>query len=507
MPSITSYFATLLGMSTQSPAARLAALHIASTVQNTGPAAMYRLLKSYYFSNGLYDALTQSIRELGQAGEALKPLRNPTYRTVEFYVSHIWPGTLPNALPILTDNDTLAPAVEQLWQWSNWGNRKQVAVRQLAMTGDLFVKLVQTEDRKQVYLQLIDAEYVTAFTEDHRDYLTMIRIDTPQYNDRGLPYTHVEVWSKEKGTRRIWLTERGCEVPLAELGNPQDEVPMSDFGIDFVPFVHTKFRDVGDDRGMAAIVPAIDKIDEANRQATRLHQMLFRYSRPLWAITGAGNDDSGRPMPVPALSNGESITINEDTLIGIPGTATLQSLVPNIDYEAALEILQDHMSELENDLPELAYYSIRQIGNPSGRALRVLLSDAIDKLMEARGNAEDGMIRAHKMGLTMMAANKLAGVKGSYENGDFDHSFEERNAIPIDALEEAQTELAQAQAVQAWVTAGLPLADALMRTGCYSEKDITAILERKASEADPAADPTDPNYDPGVGEVIPTGAR
>ena len=60
----------------------------------------YNYLRAYYLSNGLYDVLRESFREIGYTPEALRPLRNPAYRVVEFYAAKLWPGALPDALPI-----------------------------------------------------------------------------------------------------------------------------------------------------------------------------------------------------------------------------------------------------------------------------------------------------------------------------------------------------------------------------------------------------------------------
>lgn len=483
----------LLNGNAQSPYARMASMQMANSVQALPPAHLYRLLRSYYLSNGLYDALSQRLYDATprQASEPLKPLRNPTYRCVEYYVSHVWSGDLPDALPIVADNKTIAPAIQDVWRWSNWGNRKQVAIRQLAMLGDLFVKVVQTVDRRQVYFQLIDAEHVVnPLVKDHRDYITFIRIDTPQIDENGRPWTYTEVWDRESESLRIWRHDRG-DLPIKDLGPATEVQPFAAFGIDFVPIVHVKFRDVGEDRGMAAIVPAIDKIDEANRQATRLSQMVFRYGRAVWALSANSMDQSGRPIPAPRLTDsaGEStdtLTLQDDTMLRLPGMSTLQSLVPQINYADALKVLQDMMRELQNDLPELAYYELRDLGTLSGRAVRLLLSAAIARALEVRGNAEDGLVRAQQMALTMMAGAGL-GVSGSFDQGDFEHSFAPRDVIAIDELEEAQGDLAQAQAGQAWVTAGMPFSEVLRRSaGGYNEDDIERILTEKAAEVAPA---------------------
>ena len=143
---------------------------------------------------------------------------------------------------------------------------------------------------------------------------------------------------------------------------------------------------------MAAITPAIDKIDEANRQATRLHQMLFRYNKPLWAAAANGMDSSNRPLPPPRLGGADGNTLqlseNDDDIIRLGGTQSLTALVPAINYDSALKVIIDQMDEIQRDLPEMMYSGIQERTDLSGKAIRYLLGAAIDRLIEARGNAE-----------------------------------------------------------------------------------------------------------------------
>src|SRR5690606_9141178 len=105
-------------------------------------------------------------------------------------------------------------------------------------------------------------------------------------------------------------------------------------------------------------------------------------------------DGDKRPLPPPVIdgvSPSGTADVADDDLLRLPGQTTLTSLVPDLNYADALEILQDHMLELEKDLPELAYYRIREMNQVSGVAVRTMLSDAIDRIQEARGVAESGL--------------------------------------------------------------------------------------------------------------------
>lgn len=452
----------------------------------------YAALEFYYYNNRLYTLLQQDLFEHSIWVEGMLPLRNPAHRVVEFYVAKLWPGTLPDALPIVTSGQkqALTDAIQQVWKWSNWGRKKQVAARWFAIYGDMFIKVVGKADEDgqggRVYFRNIKPEYVTEMREDDRDYLEYIRIDVPQKKKVGqnmVDYYHTEVWDKRLQLYRRWENEKGFDVETERLGQPAEEIGFSEFGIDFIPIVHAKFQDTGEERGIGAYVHVLDKIDEANRMATRLHQLLYNYNDVTFAVSANDKDPLGRPMPAPRLVlDGEEQKDNGITSIGrgmkvarLPGMSTLQSLVPDLKYDAALKILQDQMLELERDLPEMAYSRVREYGMElSGRAIRLLLTDAIDKLLEARGNAEAALIQADEMAMTIGQKLGLFKGLGSYEAGDFEHSFAARPVIDLDELEKAQT-------IKTKVEATIPLRTAARQQG-WTEDQITQMDEDRRKD-------------------------
>jgi hypothetical protein len=451
----------------------------------------YAILRRYYESNGLYAALQEALKESEIWTPAMQPLRNPTFRIVEFYASHLWAGPLDEALPIEAENQDVVEPIQQVWQWSNWGAKKQVAARWLSLYGDLFIK-VSSDIPDRVYFQLLDPGIVTDLDSDPRGFLTYIRLDVDvppeKVGARNLVYT--EIWDKGLGTFRTWMNEAKSEIiPFDELGTPTLEVGILEhFGFDFIPIAHGKFRDVGDDRGQAAVMPIIDKVDEANRQATRLAQLMFRYNKPVWMLIANAVDKDGRPVGGPRLVdrdgttvNGATLRIGDDTLLEIPGQGELKSLVPDLKYEAYLQLLQDTMREIEEDAPEMGFAKLFETvgGDMSGRAIRLKLAPAIKRVEEARGNGEEVIARADMMAITM--AQQL-GMRefdvGLFENGDLDHQFKKRDVWPVSEGEEAEAETAKATAVQTKVTAGWSFEKAMEEAG-YNDDDIQLMVEQR----------------------------
>lgn len=447
----------------------------------------YNVLRAYYLNNGLYDVVKNMLVGFGYKAEALKPLRNPTHRVVEFYAAKLWPGTLAS-MSIVTDNTALDGAIRQMWEWSNLGSEKQAIARTFPMYGDLFLKAAGKPGR--VYLQNLAPQNVSDFSADERGYLDYIRIDVPRLrrkNDGEVEaYTLTEVWDKATQLFRRWEHDKGLTATIDQLPTPTERRAFGEFGIDFIPVVWQPFKNIADERGMAAITPAIDKIDEANRQATRLHAMIFRYNKPLWAASAGGVDASGRPLPPPRLggSSGDKLTMSDDAesddILRLPGTSKLDPLVPNLDFEGALKIIDSQMAEIRQDLPEMIYSQLYEHADLSGAAIRNLMAAANDRLLEARGNAETALIRANQMAITIGQNLGLFDGLGSYENGDFVHSFAER---PVWTT----TELEKAEIMRAYTGASVPVELAAKRAG-WQEAEVDELTQALATEQQQATD-------------------
>lgn len=468
-----------------------------------------RLLLAYYLNNSLYEELAAGLYEAGIRSESLKSLRNPAHRIVEFYAAKVWPGVLPDALPIRAESVAVKEAIEQVWAWSNWTARKQVAVRWAAIMGELFIKVAQrapnlaTGSLGRVYFEVLNPLNVTEFQADERDFLTYIRIDSQYQVKEGKTTawkTHTEVWSKPADTFRSWEHDQGLGADLSRLGTPGRNDKISDFGIDFIPISFAKLRDIGEDRGIGAFTLSLDLIDEVNRLATSLHQKLFRYGGVDWVLSANAVDKDNRPIPPPniqgvtanspgpGLSN-QLIRVGTDNIWKMPGMSKIDAMVPNVNYDAALSILNAQIRELEDNNPEMAYGRLVDLpGEASGRAIRLRLDSAISRLLEARGNLEGCVIRADAMALTLGAKAGLVGFTdlGNFENGDFHHSFEEREVIKSHDLEDAQARKARAEAAASEQAVGVPTAQTLVEMGYTDEQAAEWAQQAEQAAADRA---------------------
>jgi hypothetical protein len=438
---------------------------------NLSPQEKYARLLEYYENNDLYSGVAANSYYTGYWVEAMKPLRGVVNRSVEFYAQKI----CPSSPEIITDHAAIIEPLEQFFKWSNFSAVKQLASRNLALYGDHFWKLVTGSGK--VYATVIEPAQVTSFEVDARGNVVEIRIDTPIEED-GINKCYTEYWNKDDGYYATWIHTMDSSTALDQLGEPKTYGFLAEFGIDFLPFIHVKFRDVGKLRGIACTEHALDKLDEANREATRLAQMLFRYNKPLWVASANDKDAMGRPMPAPKVkttpvSSGPSnnLETEDNSIIYMPGLSTLQTLIPPIDYNAALAVLDSMMSEIRADLPELNYYEMKD-GNLSGKAIKLLLAAALDRATEAQENFLQGLIRLDEMALTIGAFMNIFSGVGNYENGDFDHSIHMQEPFPVSIDEQAMT-------VKTFVDAGLSV-DSAMKLSGFSQEEIDGVMENKA---------------------------
>lgn len=248
---------------------------------------------------------------------------------------------------------------------------------------------------------------------------------------------------------------------------------MVELGIDFIPFVNVKFKDTGSERGDSCVKHALDKIDEANRQATRLSQMLFRYNKPLWAVSANAVDKEGRPIPPPKFKNSEDLEVKDNSIISLPGMSTLTSLIPDVRYAEALSVLNAMMDEIKEDLPELNYYSLKD-ANLSGKAIRLLLAGAIDRANEAQNNLMRGLVKLDEMALSLGKFWGLFKV-GSYENGDFEHSLTCDEFFPTTNDEKALV-------LKTLKDSGLGLKSAMKLAGFSAEEIEEALIDAQEEQ-------------------------
>jgi len=437
--------------------------------------SLYHKLDRLYENNGLYERQIYSNTHNYNRGavdrflDHTRPLRTTVNRSVEFYESKL---AVP--MTITSDNQQVIDAINQIWIWSNFSAIKNVMLRFGGLYGNIFIKIVS--DGSKVYFENIKPEYVSDITTDNRGYLNTIRLDIPIVDENDNQLTYTEYWSKSEGYFSIWQHRLGENAELSTLGTPVQSGWLAEMGIDFVPFINIKFKDIGKKWGVGAVNHALDKIEEANKESSRLSDLIFRNNKATWSITSNNVDANGRSIP-PRLSKDaedEFFSANGESFLKLPGNAELKSLVPDLHYADALSILDSMMSEIKQDLPELLYYDLKDSSNMSGKSIKLLMSAAIDRANEYLDNFVQGLIRANQIALTIGKFWGIFNLTGNYEDGSFTHQISTPELFPLSEDEKAST-------LKSYVEAGMALSTAMRLSG-FPEEVITKALEEKQNE-------------------------
>ncbi len=469
------------------------------------PAERYAMLRVLARPNGLYTDLQRALRDDGEWQVAMKPLAQPTPTVIRFYGAKLLGGP---PLELQVENQRIEEPLSKFYEWSNLDAQRALMGRQLAMLGDAFYKVVLKRDTagnaKSVYFEVLDPATVRDFDVDERGFVTWIRIEIPRQErqpDGTLSnFVHVEVWSKPDGTYRRWNYDQrrgsiGLLAPdnLDQLGTPDEEIPLAQMGIDFVPVVHVPFDRQDDDKyGMAAVWDQIEKLVELDLLVTELHSKMFGYGRPDLVLHSPGDNPQGNPKPPPDLEEIQSVNGKDALVIGrekvysLPGGWDLKYLVADLDWTNARQLALDHYQRLERALPELLYGRLIELGGDiSGRALRMMMIPAIDRVLEVRANIEHGLERAGMMALTIGAfAGLFKNLGGDFDSGAFEHSFVERDVLPLSDLEEAEAEQMRAQAFTTATGSTVPVSMALERVYGMTEEQQTAMLEMMTAQVE-----------------------
>jgi hypothetical protein len=443
----------------------------------SGPGLFHR---HGYWINGVYHP-NQSADELSHEWQKrIKPLRNVVPRAVDFFSLKMLPGDVS----IITDDDQLKEAVEQILKWSNFDEKKKLYLTDLALTGELFLRVGIMADK--VYFQYIPPEDVTAIDEDWRGYLQNIRIDYMVPGDNGVLLNHTEFWNKEYFA--IWEGNLSRGTPVEELGTPIIYEMLSSYGLDFCPVVHIKFKDIGrvDFRGVGCVTQSLPVIEEACREATDLCKNAFR-DRQTWVLSAASIDANNFTLdPIKVIKQvsvidaipGESQqNVTPDDIWQAPAMSTITSLLAGINWEGLSAIIDQTMEELNQEIPALRYWSMKDQANIAAKTVSLLLDAALSQARESARSFVSGLVRACQIALTMGIYQGLFQASlGNYAAGDFDFDVTAGQAFEPSIDDMATT-------MKSLKDAGIPLEASMHLAGFTDDQIDEATAQSEAEQA------------------------
>lgn len=426
-----------------------------------------------YFTNTAYDTLDSvwtRLRLRSRYYRYTRPIFNPTRRLVDLYAGAVWPGALtanPEDLPSNAQvavplpesvSKELRDAMDQIWQWSNFGSQRYSLIRYGAALGNVLAEIVDDVESGKVTFDIVHPTYVKDLNLDTSGHVKTYAIEY-KYQDRDD--------DKEYTYRR--------EVTQDTIKTFRDGIPYSYGGVPssypnpygFAPAVWISHANIGGIFGLPA-VRNISKIDELNSLVSHANDQIHKLlGAPI--VLALNNPDA--PLPVQKDATGAPTT--SDIISADPTREIIQYIEANVGATVhsvnlpqgqSLEHIQALLDEVERDHPELSMWeAMRNVQQISGIAVSRLFGDAQAYINEAQNSYDTALVRMMQMSIAIAGfrLKEGAGLWGqenyqrkkfasfdldSYRKGDLDFYILPRPLIPLTEQEAVQLKILKAQA-------------------------------------------------------------
>lgn len=464
----------------------------------------YKQLLAYY-QNTAFDRLSQWARYKRQYNlyEHTRGIFNPVTRIVDFYVDHVYPGTLsvdgkelPNgvqsSIPLSQETPKeLARAIGATWEWSKWQAKSAVAVNWGALTGNVLVEIVDDLVKGQIRYKPIWAGFVPKIklndVGDLEAYVVEYNVIDPA---TGLTFC----FAKEVQPDFIAYYRDGQLIRT--IPNP--------YG--FVPAVWIKHKDFGGDYGVPATGHGRGKFDEVNSLASHsvdhVHKQI-NSPRVLWSkgtiknLFASGAED-------PAFNDRDFDTRQDTMMLKGPEGGTTDTLVGNLDAATTVPIIAEILREIERDFPETTMYDkLREMHQVTGPAAAKMMGDVENKLRRASDNYDIGSTSLFAMGVAIAGFRASSGAWGSqltpqqklfvgfgldsYNRGELVARILPRPLVVESTKDVADEVFVRAQAV-AQVTEDMPAEEKFRMMGKREDEIPGLVAALKAEKAAKAAE-------------------
>lgn len=413
-------------------------------------------LWSAYYSNSVYEPTTQGGQRefinatLGNASAAdLAGLYNPVGAAVDLYLN-VFGGAFGQEITIDAASPALQAAIDQIWKWSNLTIEKQPLCRLAAMHGTVGLRIVARPDR--VYLKVEHPRIIRDKEEDDRGNVTAIQLEYEVTT--GLAEQAVTVTIREELTRewiRTWRMDGGIARPF-DLTTMTDGGPGASYpnALGVVPYVVVRHEHVGDDWGRNAFYRARTPLDRLNALISHINTQIHRHVRAKWLVAASGDPPSEFDLT--------DMTIAYVNTRGGASAPVIQPMIAPLNLADAIATAQMEIGIIEDLLPELKATQGKFLSGQSGETIAQLRKPAEDRILLARSNYEDALVRAQQIAVSWMILYGLCDLgtgteskeaaDRAYRSGAEDHAFVKRPAFVDDSAKVA----APAPAVEAMPT-------------------------------------------------------
>jgi hypothetical protein len=415
----------------------------------------------------------------------IRPIYNPSFRLGEFWKSHLFGGQLDNdareagAIPIVTDNESLRPAIAELWKWSRWNINKDVLTTRGSILGDAAIQIIDDVSRGRVYMHLLHPGLIETVDRDPFGNVKGYVLKENRVHD-GRTVTYSEEVTRE-GDFVVYRTYLNGELFAWPENTDRTGRPVSEWRepYTFVPLVVFQHNDVGLEWGWSELHPVRAKMQEVDDIASQISDQVRKTIDPVWLMKGIKNPGtvtlSGRSSTTNVPSPGRE---EIQALWNVPTDGGAMAMVPDLDLEQTLAHLSGLLEEIERDVLELSPDIHTSSGDASGRALRTARQPVISKVLQRRANYDAALVSAQQMAISIGGFRGYDGYQGfsldSFTRGDLDHQIADRPVFEEDPLDVAEIATAEWGAAKVAMSAGLSL-ESYLRLQDWSEDRIADL--------------------------------
>jgi hypothetical protein len=384
--------------------------------------ARYEILEGYYHNLAYHKIMpyAQQIKVTESMYKHVRGVRNPVRRNAEAIVSKIYGGMLDTetgltgSIPLQSENETLIESITRLWELSMWGQKKSLYVRNGAIKGDSFIKVVDDIQKEHVRLEPVDPAKVKRIEKEADG--TIVYAEFEYYirdTETGFNRLYREIITPEKiqvfTRENIYRNGRFVSsqiVPFDRFKNARNEsVPEWENEYGFVPLIHVQHTDMGMQYGACAVHGTLHKINELNDLASIVNDAMRNQSMlPLVTINAkVGSIDFGADRSTSADNTSDDPKKDTMKVLNISGTdADIKTLAPTLNVADALQAILAGNDEIEKDMPLLSLHRLRDSSNLTAPGVRSAYDDAIAQVQDIRNGYDNGLVKAQKMALWMM---------------------------------------------------------------------------------------------------------
>ncbi len=332
-----------------------------------------------YWNGSVYTSALQSLAWLRpRLSGAIRPLYLPLARAV-----NVDAGIIPGAWRLAASAARFQPAVDRVLGWSNWAEDGVLYVHYGSLYGVSGLRVSDLRAGPRVLLSpvnprtfmlagggLYDRTPALALVVERRALDAAPGV--PRVPDGAESFEYAEVIEPE----RIRTFANG--QPFGFDGRPA-EYPNA---LGAVPFVEVKHINTGRALGDCAFDAVIPLLDQVNRLASELAEVIHRYQDPQYVITGAESGELAR---------------GGDNVWFLPQGAKVEILVAGIDIPGTLQFIRETRDQVEKGLCQLAFDEVSAAKYVAAETVRLQLLELALYVHRTRPNYDVGLIKALRL--------------------------------------------------------------------------------------------------------------